>query len=581
MHAFRRKTLLVTCLLSASGAGALLGEEPCGWTQWGQGPAHESAEPCSAAQAPVRTLAVLTIDRFAEREAAETGGNLLVHYQVPLSDGAGWVYTLTKGGRFVPCHAAVDPAAPCGIAAWSRMVWMEKGLRWKDGALVQQWSFTSDWKPEPIASGWEPMFQPAIAGDALYVPGAGGTVFKLDRTTGKVRARIDPFGGVAHPNAYVAGGLAADRQHNVYFNVLELKAASPWSNDAHGWLVKVSAGGTVRKISYSGLIPGAPNAGDLCYLTFASARPPIPLPWPPPNRHGRRILPPQARCLTQRPAVNVTPAIGEDGTIFTVSRAHGAAAYAYLVALRADLSVKWTASLRGRLQDGCGVLVPFGAGCRQGATPGVDPATNLPPAGSASDIASSSPVALPDGGVVFGAVTSYNGSRGHLFKFDRDGNFAGSYDFGWDITPAVYRHDGTYSLVLKDNHYFGTLDPDEEGPFSISQLDPDLHAEWRFDATNTRTCHRRSDGTLKCVDDGQHRHGFEWCVNAPAVDSAGTVHVTSEDGFYYAIAQGGVERARTFLALPVGAAYTPMSLDFLGRVYALNDGTLRVLGEAP
>jgi hypothetical protein len=70
-------------------------------------------------------------------------------------------------------------------------------------------------------------------------------------------------------------------------------------------------------------------------------------------------------------------------------------------------------------------------------------------------------------------------------------------------------------------------------------------------------------------------------VNAPAVDSAGTVHVTSEDGFYYAIAQGGVERARTFLALPVGAAYTPMSLDFLGRVYALNDGTLRVLGEAP
>ncbi len=576
----------MTWVLCAMGVGAAAGEGGCAWTQWGQGPAHESAEPCAAAQSPARTLALLTVDRFAAREAAETGGNLQVHYQVPLSDGAGWVYVLAKGGTFVPCPApGTDAQTPCGVAAWSRMVWMERGLRWKDGALVQQWSFSSDWKPEPIALGWEPMFQPALVGDALYVPGAHGTVFELDRVTGKVRARVDPFGGVAHPNAYVAGGLAADPQGNVYFNVLELDAASPWGRDARGWLVKVSTGGAVRKVGYAGLVPGAPAAGDLCYLTFAAARPAIPRPWPPPARHGRPALPPQARCLSQRPAVNVTPAVGEDGTIFTVSRAHAAANYAYLVALRDDLSVKWTASLRDRLHDGCGVLVPFGGdadSCRRGATPGVDPATNLPPAGAAADIASSSPVALPDGGVVFGAVTAYNGSRGHLFKFDDEGSFAGAYDFGWDITPAVYRHDGTYSIVLKDNHYFGTLDhPDEEGPFSISQLDPGLRPEWRFDATNTKTCRRRQDGSLRCVDDGQHRHGFEWCVNAPTVDAEGTVHVTSEDGFYYAIGQGGVERARAFLAPPIGAAYTPMSLDSLGRVYALNDGTLRVLGESP
>jgi hypothetical protein len=33
------------------------------------------------------------------------------------------------------------------------------------------------------------------------------------------------------------------------------------------------------------------------------------------------------------------------------------------------------------------------------------------------------------------------------------------FDFGWDSTPAVFSHDGTYSIVIKDNHY------DEESGF--------------------------------------------------------------------------------------------------------------------
>jgi hypothetical protein len=28
-----------------------------------------------------------------------------------------------------------------------------------------------------------------------------------------------------------------------------------------------------------------------------------------------------------------------------------------------------------------------------------------------------------------------------------------AYDFGWDITPAVYEHDGTWSVIVKDNFY--------------------------------------------------------------------------------------------------------------------------------
>ena len=58
-----------------------------------------------------------------------------------------------------------------------------------------------------------------------------------------------------------------------------------------------------------------------------------------------------------------------------------------------------------------------------------------------------------------------------------------------------------------------------------------------------------------------------------------TVHVTSEDGHYYAIAQGGVEKSSAFLSQTLGAAYTPLALDDKGRVYALNNGTMTVIGQ--
>jgi outer membrane protein assembly factor BamB len=548
----------------------------CEWTQWGQSAGHDGAV-CAAGQDELRMLARLTVDRFAEQETAEMFG-LLVHYPVPLIDSDDNVFVLEKGGSYVSC----DPPGsgfpfPCGPDAASLQTWGVRTLAWERGQLVRRWRFESDWKPMP--SGWEAMFQPAMTDRFLYVPGAGGTLFKLDKRRGRVLGRIDPFGAAPDPNTYVSGGIAVDRDDNLFYNVIRLDPVDPTFGDARSWLVRVDRRGRIRTVDYATLIPNAPRAGDLCRSTFSWADPFPPFPWPPPPQpDGSPTLPPELPCLSQRAALNVTPAVGRDGTVFTVTRAHSAAISDenYIAALRPDLSLKWATSLRGVLDDGCGVMVPYGPGpfdCRDGAALGVDPSTNMPPSGQAVDISTSSPTALPDGGVLYGAATSYNGFRGHLIKLDRHGALAGSYDYGWDVTPAVYRHDGTYSILIKDNHYVGN------GPYLVTQLDANLDVEWQFANTSTETCERLPDGTVSCEDTGEHPNGFEWCINAPAVDRNGTVYGVNEDGYVYAIGQGGVELERAFLTRTLAAAYTPLAIDHRGRIYAQNNGELYVLGR--
>jgi hypothetical protein len=360
---------------------------------------------------------------------------------------------------------------------------------------------------------------------------------------------------------------------------VKLVPGDPIFTDAQSWLIKVSRHGQIRMVDYATLIPDAPAADDLCFASFDWAVPTPELPWPPPPQpDGSPTLPPQFPCLSQRAAVNITPAIGRDGTIFTVTRAHSIAIndYAFIVALKPNLKLKWATSMRGHLDDGCGVMVPYGTDpfeCREGAALGVNPFTNQMPAAQANDLGSSSPVALPDGGVLYGAFTRYNGFRGHLMKLDRHGHFKGSFDFGWDVTPGIYRHDDTYSIVVKDNYYIGN------GPYFVTQLDPNLEVEWQFANLSTETCERLPDDTIECEDTGEHPNGFEWCINAPAIDKNGTVYGLNEDGYMYAIGQGGVELERAFLTRTLAAAYTPLSIDSRGRIYAQNNGELYILGH--
>jgi outer membrane protein assembly factor BamB len=572
----------VVCLLCA--ASAYSGGDhdddwgrTCEWTQWGQSAAHDG-EVCVEGQEDLRILARLTVDPFADQETAETGGSLLVHYPAPLIDDDGDVFVLEKSGNYVSC----DPPGsgqpfPCGPASSEQQIWNIHAYEWDHGELESRWTFESDWKALPTP--WEPMFQAAMTDRWIYVPGAGGTVFKVDKRNGRKVERINPFGQTVDILTFVSGGITIDRDGDIYYNVVKLVPGDPIFTDAQSWLIKVSRHGQIRMVDYATLIPDAPAADDLCFASFDWAVPTPELPWPPPPQpDGSPTLPPQFPCLSQRAAVNITPAIGRDGTIFTVTRAHSIAIndYAFIVALKPNLKLKWATSMRGHLDDGCGVMVPYGTDpfeCREGAALGVNPFTNQLPAGQANDLGSSSPVALPDGGVLYGAFTRYNGFRGHLMKLDRHGHFKGSFDFGWDVTPGIYRHDDTYSIVVKDNYYIGN------GPYFVTQLDPNLEVEWQFANLSTETCERLPDDTIECEDTGEHPNGFEWCINAPAIDKNGTVYGLNEDGYMYAIGQGGVELERAFLTRTLAAAYTPLSIDSRGRIYAQNNGELYILGH--
>ncbi len=597
---------LALCGLALSAGIAFADDDgPRGWSQWGQNQLHQGFVG-TVGQDAVSILADKIYDPFTQAEEDAEGGTLLVHYQVPLIDGNN-IFMEFKTGSWT------------GHNTWNSQIWNQKRLSWEDGNLVEKWTFQSDWKPPPrrqvTENVWEPVYHAVLTDDFIYDPGFGGTIFKLDKSTGANLGRINPFATI-DPNTFVAGPLSADADGNVYYNVIKYDRAVALPSDpppnrarfVDSWLVKVSSGGTVSKVRYSDLMAPA-NPPTSCVRAFSADG--VDLPWPP----SANATPSSSACGPQRVGLNIAVAIARDGTIYTGSRADLNSRYSYLVAVNPDLTLKWAASLRDRgINDGCGVLIPKATQanpvqkgkCSWFANTGVDPDTNASAAGRILDSGTSSPTITPDGSIIFGAYSRYNIARGHLYKFSSSAAFQASFDFGWDDTIAVVPRDDSYSLVMKDNHYdeeagfycnpTGTVNSGivcdstgiPAGPFYITQLTKDLVPEWKFLSTEQRTCHRNLNGTVTCIIDPTNPHpfGYEWCINAPAVDGDGNVYVASEDGFIYVFDQshsGGAvfttPKFKIFTNLAVGAAYTPFSIDRQGRLYAQNNGHLFVIGE--
>jgi hypothetical protein len=581
--------LLVAAVLVSAVPFNLIAQE---WPQWALNAQHSLTLTTVAAQPLDRNQANILYDFNLEAEKADPNatGDLLVHYESPLIDGDS-VYMMSKDGVY-------------SNNTFSTQKWHQNKFTWQGNHLVKAWTFDSDW----FAAGstndfWEPVYHAALANGFLYDPGMGGTIFKVNKTTGEAVKRINPFGTAIDPNTYTASPISADAHGNLFYTVVKIASLPTQSFYARdvvdSWLVRVGPDDSIAKVSFNTLLSQAvirgeavPRANDRCKVQFAEAQ----LPWPP-QPHAQA---PTAACGTQRAALNAAPAVAPDGVIYLVSRAHLNNHYNYLLAVNPDLSGKWAASLRGRLHDGCGVSMPIGnpggananGGCKAGAAFGIDPGTNEPPPGRVLDDASSSPVIAPDGSVFYGVFTRYNFSQGHLFHFSVDGDFLGAFGFGWDLTPAIYAHGNTYSVVIKNNHYLegsycnvpnwcppvrGSSELLGPEAYFITQIDPDMNIEWSYRSVNTQSCTRNFDGKVTCVRD--RPNGFEWCVNAPVVDANGTVYVNSEDGNLYAIPQGGVGVTNIFQQLAIGAAYTPVSIGGDGRIYSQNDGHLFVVGR--
>ena len=589
--------VLLTCFFLVPAAPAQVltpSANPPGiaWAQWALNPQHTLFDANVTGQPINNILANFVYDHNVAAEKADphAAGTLLVHYQVPMIDGND-VFVESKDGTY-------------SNTTYSTQKWHQNKYNWQNGQLVLVWTFNTDWfAPGSSNDFWEPVYHAVLANGFLYDPGEGGTIFKINKADGSVVKRINPFGTTVDPNTYTASPLSADGNGNVYYNVIQISTpptVSFFTNDAvNSWLVRVGPDDSISMVSYATLFSQAQIKGEAppaptgrCDVSFLPSQ----LPWPPQPNANPHTTP----CGSQRPSMNIAPAIAPDGTIYTVSKAHFVTRYSYVVAVNPNLTGKWAASLRNRLNDGCGISEPIGnpggananGGCNTGATFGFDPEINGPPPARAIDDSSSTPTVAPDGSVFYGAYTAYNFAQGHLMHFSANGDFLNSFNFGWDSTVAIYPHNGTYSVVMKNNHYAGGSycgDPnwcpvartsaDLLGPesFFVTQFDPNLNIQWTFQNTNTQSCTRNADGSITCVSD--HPNGFEWCVNAPLVDATGVVFANSEDGNLYAIAQGGTLVQRLFQNAALGAAYTPASFDASGRVYSENNGMIFVAGK--
>ena len=557
----------------------VLSQQSSAWPQWGHDQQHTGTVNV-AGQNLNKILANIVYDPFVEQEKApENGdGDLLIHYQTPLVDGND-VYMEFKTGTYT------------SITTWETQTWNEKKLSWRGNHLVEQWSFQTNWKPVPFnAAGpsWEPVFHAALAGDFVYVPGAGGTVYKLNKSDGSVVAQYNPFDPGLASSMFLTGPITADSSGNIYFDTIKLNMSNPWGNDvSNSWLVKITASGAISSAQFKNIMVGELGPNDPCEVGFST-----PPPWPP----TPTSVAPTRDCGTVRPGINVAPAVGPDGTIYTIARNHFVTRYGYVVAVNPDLTPKWTTSMHGILNDGCNVQIPPNGtpgGCSVGATTGVAPDTNSLPSGRLLDDSTSSPVVAPDGSVFYGSYSRYNYAQGHLLRFSSTGQFLNSYIFGWDDTPAIRTHGSTYSIVTKDNHYGGVgsycNDPNVCPPdrtasnpgypeaYFVTSLSPSLGVEWMFQNTNTLSCTRNPDNSITCVSD--HPNGFEWCVNAPAIDKNGVTYANSEDGNLFAINSNGTLKQKIFQQLAIGAAYTPASIGGDGKLYSQNDGHLYVIGN--
>jgi hypothetical protein len=361
-----------------------------------------------------------------------------------------------------------------------------QALRWFPSAddpsavLTPIWTASSTWRPVDallgktglgtFTNGYVMGFYPALStsSDSLYMPGISGQLIRVSLTTGVVTTTVDPLLGTSlskDSRTATVSGLTVDDAGNVYYTVTAFHATSN-SNGAQprgSWLVRVRPDNTSTITPWSSIASpsvGVPSATSLCPREFGigGTKPPT----------SSATPPPMFGCGAQRPAFNSPVTIDPaNGRLLVYTLANNAPNAAFIVEVNpATMTPTRALDTQGHILNGCGVRLDINLPECQvitdgGATHiGFDPLINLPTPLEGQDLVDSAITVAPNGDRTicgYDSGFSFGGdydARGACVSFTRAGAFQSTnLDFGWEVTPSVWPHDGTFSYIQDRNFY--------------------------------------------------------------------------------------------------------------------------------
>jgi hypothetical protein len=451
-----------------------------------------------------------------------SGDELLIHYGSPLITHANTVIVPVKTGASDGFQIEAHSGAT--------------------GALL--WTEPTDYTLP--ASGWTPSYSPVLTtAGRLYFPGAGGTVFYIDKVDGAPTSPVrlayyglDKYN--ANPDTYnstvtIDTPLTADSAGDIYFGV---RVTGDNPTGLVSGIVRIDASGTGTWVSATSAASD-PQIGEV--------------------------------------PINCAPALSNDGaTLYIAVRGATTQSYGYLLGLDSTtLATKYKVLLK-------------------------DPRNNFANDATLLDISTASPVVGPDGDVYYGIMGNpFNGSRGFLTHFDATLTHAKTFGaFGWDSTPAVvpasmvpmYTGTSRYLLFEKYNNYVAGEVPDgADGVNRIALLDPNAGMVDPHPSANDLTVMKVVMSIPGPSPDASFNTNYqnavrEWCINTALVDPyTKSIVMPSEDGNLYRwdLRTCALSQVVTVNPGGLGEAYVPTLEGPDGTIYTISNAKLLAVGGLP